>query len=148
MPLVAALFFVAMVALQAALHVPAREAQMTRAVANVGATSVLAYREAVINYLNANPGFSGPVPDASLTLLWGHQRDVRWTNIVTAGTLYVYETSVSRGPGLIEELYRKTMSSYMVGRNVSGFLVSAKGLATGRSVPAAVPNGAILMVGK
>ena len=148
MPLVAVLFFIAMVSLAAAMHVPAQEAQMVKAVANVGATSALAYRESVINYLNSNPGFSGTVPDSSLTLLWGHVRDTRWTNVVSGGALYVYESSPSNTPGLLDEIYGKTIASYMVGRNAAGFLVSAKGFGTGVVVPAAVPNGAILIVGK
>jgi hypothetical protein len=148
MPLVAALFFIAMVSLAAAMHVPAQEAQRIQAVANVGATSALAYRESVINYLNSNPGFAGTVPDSSLTFIWGHVRDARWTNVVNGGALYVYESTPSNTPGLLDELYRKTMASYMVGRNASGFLVSAKGFGTGVVVPATVPNGAILIVGK
>lgn len=148
MPLVAVLFFIAMVSLAAAMHVPAQEAQAVKAVANVGATSALAYRESVINYLNSHPGFAGTVPDSDLTFLWGHVRDARWTNLVSGGALYVYEASPSSTPGLLDELYRKTMASYMVGRNVAGFLVSAKGFGTGVVVPAAVPNGAILIVGK
>lgn len=148
MPLVAVLFFIAMVSLAAALHVPAQEAQVVKAVANVGATSALAYRESVVNYLNANPSFSGTVADSDLTLLWGHVRDPRWTNLVSGGALYVYESTPSNTIGLLDELYRKTMSSYMVGRNQAGFLVSANGFGTGVVVPAAVPNGAILIVGK
>lgn len=148
MPLVAVLFFIAMVSLAAAMHVPAQEAQMTKAVANVGATSALAYRESVVNYLNGNPTFSGTVLDSDLTFIWGHVRDARWTNVVSGGALYVYETSPSNIPGLLDELYSKTMASYMVGRNAAGFLVSAKGFGTGVVVPAAVPDGAILIVGK
>lgn len=148
MPLVAVLFFIAMVSLAAAMHVPAQEAQMVKAVANVRATSALAYRESVINYLNSNPGFSGTVPDSDLTYVWGHVRDARWTNLVSSGALYVFEASASNTPGLLDELYTKTMASYMVGRNVAGSLVSAKGFGTGVAVPAAVPNGAILIVGK
>lgn len=148
MPLVAVLFFIAMVSLAAAMHVPAQEARMVKAVANVGATSALAYRESVVNYLNANPSFSGTVPDSALTFLWGHVRDPSWTNLVSGGALYVYETSPSNTPELLDELYRKTMASYMVGRNAAGMLVSAKGFGTGVAVPVAVPNGAILIVGK
>jgi hypothetical protein len=150
MPLVASVFFVAMVSLLGALYVPAQQAQAVQVVADVGATSLLAYRESVINFLNATPGFTGTVPDASLTFIWGYQRDLRWTNIVNGGTLYVYEaTANSPNTSLIlDQLYRKTASSFMVGRNVSGTLVSANGFSTGVTVAAAVPNGALLIVGK
>ena len=148
MPLVVSMFFVAMVALLSALYVPAQEARMSLASADVAATSALAYRESLIDYLNANPTVTGTVPDASLTPLWGHQRNPRWTNTVSSGTLFVYESSPSNTPELLHELYRKTLSSYTVGRNASGFLVSAKGFATGIPVPALVPDGAILIVGQ
>lgn len=150
MPLVASVFFVAMVSLLGALYVPAQEAQATHAVADVGATSLLAYRESVINYLNANPSFTGTVPDASLTFVWGYWRDPRWTHVVSGGALYVHEATAN-SPNtslLLDQLYSKTASSFMVGRNVSGTLVSANGFSTGVTVPVAVPNGALLIVGK
>lgn len=148
MPTLVSLFFIAMVALVSVLHIPAQEAQMTQAVANVAATSALAYRESVINYLNANSGYAGTVPDASLTPLWGYIRDPRWTNTVVSGALYVYESTPSSNTNMMDVLYTKTMKSFMVGRNQSGLLVSAKGFATGITVPPAVPNGAILIFGK
>lgn len=148
MPTLVSLFFISMVALAAVLHVPAQEAQMTQAVADVAATSALAYRESVITYLNSNPGFSGTVPDASLTPLWGYQRDARWTNTVVSGALYLYETTPSSNPTMLDLIYRKTLRSFMVGRNQSGFLVSVNGFSTGITVPVAVPNGAILIFGK
>jgi hypothetical protein len=150
MPLVASLFFVAMVSLVGALYVPAQEAQAANAVANVGATSLLAYRQSVIDYLNANPSFTGTVPDASLSFVWGYTRDPRWTNVVSGGALYVYEVTAS-SPNtslLLDQLYRKTASSFMVGRNVSGMLVSANGFSTGVTVFASVPNGSLLIVGR
>lgn len=150
MPLVASVFFVAMVSLLGALYVPTQEARAAQSVADFSATSILAYRESVINYMNANPGFTGSVPDTSLTPIWGNVRDLRWTNVVSGGALYVYET-VANSPNtslMLDQLYQKTAKSFMVGRNVSGILVSAKGFATGITVPAAVPNGALLIVGK
>lgn len=137
-----------MVALASVLHIPAQESQMTQAVADVAATSALAYRESVINYLNANSGYTGTVPDASLTPLWGYKRDPRWTNTVVSGALYVYESTPSANTNMMDVLYTKTVKSFMVGRNQSGLLVSAKGFATGITVPPAVPNGAILIFGK
>jgi PilM len=150
MPFVASMFFIAMVSLLGALYVPAQQAQAAYAIADVGATSLLAYRESVINYLNGNPGFTGTAADSSLTFIWGYQRDSRWTHIVSGGTLYVYE-AIANAPNtslLLDQLYRKTASSYMVGRNVSGTLISANGFSTGVTVPASVPNGALLIVGK
>ena len=149
--MMAALFFIAMVSLLSALYVPEQEAKTTTAIADVGATSFLAYRESVIDYLNVTPGFtSGTVPDALLTPIWGYQRDARWTNTVSGGTLYVYETAANSANTavLLDTLYRKTATSFTVGRNNTGALISANGFATGMTVPATVPNGAILMIGK
>lgn len=151
MPTVIALFFLAIMSLMSAMYLPVQKVQAERSIADAGATSLLAYRQAVIDYLNANPTFTGTVPDTSLTFPWGHVRDARWTNVVQAGgTLYVFEAFANsqNSSQVLDQLYRKTMSSFMVGRNSGGQLVSANGFATGVTVPAAVPNGALLIVGK
>lgn len=148
MQLVVSMFFIAMMALLQALYVPAREARLTQAQANVAATSALAYREAVINYLNVNSTFTGTIPDTSLTYPWGYTRDPRWTNTVNATNLYVYESTPSNNTLLIDSLYSQTIKSFTVGRNVSGLIVSANGFATGIAVPATVPVGSILIAGK
>lgn len=151
MPTAVAIFFVSIIALLSAMYVPAQEARSELVVANARATSLLAYREAVVDYLNANPTFTGTVPDASLTYPWGYVRDTAWTNVVlSGGTLYVYEATANspNTDQVLDQLYRKTLSSFMVGRNSSGTLVSANGFATGVTVPVAVPNGALLIVGK
>lgn len=142
------LFFISMIALAAVLNIPAQESQVSQARADVAATSALAYRASVVNYLNSNPTFSGTVPDSSLTPLWGYQRDLRWTNTVVAGALYVYDTAPTPNVPVLDLIYKKTLKSFMVGRNQSGVLVSAKGFSTGITVPVAVPNGAILIFGK
>lgn len=149
MPTLVTLFFISIVALASLLTLPAQEARYEQAVADVAATSALAYRESVINYLNIDPGFTGTVPDASITPLWGHVRDTRWTNtVVGGGSLYVYESTPSSNKILMDVLYTKTLKSYMVGKNQSGFLVSAKGFGTGIAVPNTVPAGAIMIFGK
>lgn len=153
MPLMASLFFIAMVSLIGAMYVPAQEAQTKTSIADVGATSFLAYRESVINYLNVTPGFTtGTVPDTSLTFLWGYQRDARWTNTVSGGTLFTYVIAGSANTDeLLDKVYRKTASSFMVGRNTGGQLISANGFQTGIFIPATtppIPTGSILIVGK
>ncbi len=149
MPLLISMFFVAIVSLALALHAPEQEAQVATAIADVGATSVLAYRVSVVDYLNSNASFVGTVPDSSLTPLWGATRDSRWTNLVVAGgALYVYETSNNSSSGVISALYEKTGKSIYVGRNMSGSLVSANGFASGITVPAGVPDGSITIFGK
>jgi len=142
------MFFVAILAFLVATHEPRETAWAIHAKADVTATSVLAYRESVIDYLNSNSAFTGTVPDASLTYPWGHQRNLAWTNLVSSGTLYIYEVTPGAGQTVQDTIYTKTQRSFMVGRNVSGLLVSAKGVETGITVPAAIPEGSILIVGK
>lgn len=151
MPQVIALFFLAIVSLTSALYLPAQKAQGEVSIADAGATSMLAYRQGVIDYLNANPSFSGTVPDSSITFPWGYVRDPRWTNYVQGGgTLYVFEATAHspHTDQVLDQLYRKTFKSLSVGRNTGGQLLGASGLSTGITVPAAVPNGALLIVGK
>lgn len=151
MPQVLALFFIAIVSLASALYLPAQKAQGEVAVAAAGATSLLAYRQGVIDYLNANPSFTGTVSDVSITFPWGYVRDSRWTNYVqSGGTLYVFEATAhsARSDQLLDQLYRKTLKSFSVGRNSGGQLVGATGFSSGILVPAAVPDGALLIVGK
>lgn len=147
MPMMVSLFFIAIVALVTVLHVPAQEQRMVTAVSDSRATSMLAYRASVIDYMNSNPSFVGTVPDASMTFPWGYTRDPRWSNVVESGGLYVYDASASGDRGILDELYRKT-ANFMVGRNFSGTLISARGFASGVTVSATVPNGAIVIVGK
>ncbi len=149
MPLLVSLFFVAMLSLVMALQAPVQEAQVATAKADVVATSVLAYRLSVVDYLNSNSSFVGTVPDASVTPLWGAVRDPRWTNlVVSGGGLYVFETSNNSPQGVVGALYEKTGKSIYVGRNTSGILVSSTGFATGITVPGGVPDGAITIFGK
>lgn len=148
MPIVIASFFLAMTALFYAKFEPQQDVQAKTIVADATATSVLAYREGVIDYLNANPGFSGVVTNAMFTPLTGAIRNTSWVNVVSGGALYIYEVSPSNEPYLLDQIYRKSGKSHMVGRNVSGTLVSTNGLSTGVTVPAVVPNGSIIFVGK
>lgn len=148
MPVLAITFFIAMMAILVANHLPAQEQKFQIAKANVAATDVLAYREEVINFLNLNAGYSGTVTDAQITPLWGHQRRPNWSNVVSGGTLYIFEVSSAPEKLLLDQIYRKTSKSFFVGRNSGGILVSANGLNTGISIPVTVPNGAIVLIGK
>lgn len=148
MPTLIAIFFAAMVSLVTVLNVPNQQAAQEKAIADSAATAMLAYRESVINYLNTNSAFVGVVPTTSMLPPWGYTPDGRWANIVANGSLYVYEPTPSGTNNLLDTLYNRTQKSHTVGLNISGFLVSATGLATGIAVPAAVPNGAVMIYGK
>lgn len=148
MPIVITAFFIAMTALYYSSYEPQRDVQAKSIVADVAATSALAYRESVINYLNANPGYVGLVNPMLLTPLTGAPRFSGWDGVVSGGTLFIYEQVPSNTPNILDRIYRKTGKSHLVGRKVNGQLVSANGLATGIAVPADVPEYAITLVGK
>lgn len=114
---------------------------------DVAATNFLAYREAVVAYRNANPAASGTVADASLTWVPGYIRDVRWSNVITGGVLYVY-SSGAPAPRMVDAVYQKAGRYVMVGvKNASGNLVSPSGETISTSLPAAITSGAIVFVG-
>ena len=150
MPLALAIFFLSLVALASALRLPQWQAQDEASRGDAAATSLLAYREGVLDFLNANPTFAGTVPDAAIAFPAGYVRDPRWTNYVQAGgSAYVFEmVPRSARDQVLDQLYRKTLRSFSVGRNARGQLVGATGVATGIGVPASVPDGALLIVGR
>ncbi len=151
MPAAIAIFFVAIFSIYGALYNPQKEQRNAAAVTDVRAVNGIAYRSAVIAYLNANPSFSGQVPDSSITLPTGLVRDSRWTNVVSGGTLFIFEQTPSNAAELLEVLYQKSGKSIMVGKSNGTNLINARGINTGVVIPAttpAIPNGAIVIVGK
>ncbi len=146
---VAAVFFALMVYFtgQAA---PRQEAATASIVASVSATNMLAYRNALSRYLGANPGASGVIQDDALESYWlpGYKRNPLWTNLVQGGQLYVY-ASGSAEVGTVHRLAEMTRKSFLVGTKSSttGRLVSSTGLDTGISLPTAIPDGAVVIVG-
>lgn len=149
MPLAFALLLLAAIALLEVAQLPAQEARREEARADIAAASFLAYREAVLDHLNANPGFVGTVADAALLFPWGHVRDARWSHLAEpAGTLYVYQASGAAPPLLLDTLQRRTGNSFLLGRAGGGQLVTASGVTVAISVPTAVPAGAVVLVGR
>lgn len=136
-----------LLAFSLAISVPAQERQMKVLAADVAATNFYAYRAAVINYRNANPAATGTIADASLTFLTGYIRDTRWTNLIQGGTLYVYSTG-TQTIDAVTTMYQKGGSSLLIGKKAaSGNLVNAAGIDTGIALPAAIPVGAITIIG-
>jgi hypothetical protein len=149
MPIVLALFMLAMLALHASGELGVQEAGREQARVDAAATSFLAYREAVLDHLNTTPGFTGTAADAVLAFPWGYLRDARWTHVVDAhGTLYVHATAGNSAPLLLPQLQQKTRNGFLLGRQSGGQLVAASGGSTGITVPASVPEGAVVMVGR
>lgn len=151
------MFFGVLVALNGiATNTTIRDTQATLT-ADVGATNFLAYRTAVVDYLNANPtaiqGNGTTIADASLTFLPGYIRDAAWSNYIYGNTIYIYGASRNR---LLDTVYDKTGDSLNVGtkNTVSSvaYFNQAKGLTSAQALPAAVgaviPDGNVVMIGK
>lgn len=150
MPLVLAIFLLATVALLQAGALPAQEAQLQQARADAAATSFLAYREAVLDYLVLHPGFTGSAPDAVLAWPWGYARDGRWSHVVQPdGSLFVFQAAGTTAPPLLlAELQRKASQPWLLGRESGGQLVSARDPSIRLPVPPAVPAGALVLAGR
>jgi len=143
--------FLALVTFYVSQDLPRKEAAQAAAVADVSATNLLAYRKAVQAFLSANPTATGTIDDTALAVHWlpGYVRRPEWTNLVASGTVFVYSTSVMSN-GTVFSLREKSGESLLVGtKNTStGRLQSATGVDTGINLPAAIPGGAVVMMGR
>lgn len=150
MPLVVAMFALAILALLTASELPARQALGEQARADAAATSFLAYREAVLDHLAAHPGFAGTAADTALSWPWGYVRDGRWSHVAQPdGALFVYQAAgTPPAPLLLAELQRKASQPFLLGREAGGQLVSASGAAIGLPLPPGVPPGAVVLAGR
>ncbi len=125
-----------------------RTSQLIEVQGDVAATNFLAYREAVVRYLNVNPSATGSIADGSLTWTLGFIRDNRWTHLIAGGELYVYSTAAPP-PGMLQRVVSKTSGYMMIGvKNTSGNLVSGSGSVITTVLPASIPAGAIVFVGR
>lgn len=150
-PIWIVLLFGALFSAYVAIETPKQDSLLKTAQADVSVTNLIAYRKAVLRYLEANPTTTGTVADASLASHWlpGYIRDANWSNVITGGTLYVYSTTtVTRST--LDLLYAKSQNSVMIGRKheTNGKLISANGFDTGINLPVAIPSNAIVILGK
>ena len=143
--------FLALVTYYVSQDLPRKESAQAAAVANVSATNMLAYRSAVQAYLSANPTAAGTVDDAALAAHWlpGYVRRAEWTNLIASGTVFVYSSSVPSN-GTVYALGEKAAQSVLVGTKSTstGRLQSVYGIETGINLPAAIPTGAVVMMGR
>jgi hypothetical protein len=150
-PIFLTVFFGAVIMYYTAIDVPAKEQAIQQVTADVSATNFIAYRKAVQKYLLANPSFSGTVSDTSLTAFWlpGYVRNPNWTNLVSGGTLYVFSTTAV-SHGTIDAIRAMSGESVLFGTKspTTGRLVAYNGFDTGIVLPAAIPNNAIVMMGR
>lgn len=134
-----------------AIDTPKKAEAVVIAKADVSATNFLSYRSAVRKYLQANPGATGVISDASLAAFWqlGYVRDANWTNLVDGGALYVYSTAPVEN-GTLEAIWNRSSENALVGTKspVNGNLRSFNGFDTGITLPAGIPNNAVVMMGR
>lgn len=115
--------------------------------ADVEATNFMAYRDAVVAYLGANPTATGVINDTSLAFMPAYNRDPRWANVVSGGQLYVYATGAVKAETL-NGVYKKSGRYQLVGTKANASLQSASGAAIAQVFPAAINDGALVFVGR
>ncbi|MGP4958411.1 type IV pilus biogenesis protein PilM [Pseudomonas helleri] len=106
--------------------------------------SMLVYRSAAAEYARTNPGFTGAPADASLNLPSWYTKQSGIATYVVGGISYTYLTGIVPA-GLPSALSERTEST-TVGIKRSGQLFSPKGGSMAISVPAPVPEGAVVAV--
>lgn len=117
-------------------------AEKTTAEASAIASSMMVYQNYVRVYAINNPAATGSISDAALGLPTWYIKSSSVANYVTAGRAYVYV--VNPPVGLVSQLQVASQNSLNVGVNMSGALVGPVGGATGITVPAAIPSGAVV----
>ncbi len=105
---------------------------------------LLVYRSAASEFARDNPSFTGSPDEDDLNLPGWYSKPTGVTAFVAAGQSFTYYTG-NAAAGLPAELVKTTRSG-VVGVNRSGFLMSPSAGQTGISIPAAVPDGAVVAV--
>lgn len=113
------------------------------------AVSMSMYRTAVTRYAAEHAAFTGTVQDANLSLPTWYSRYPLWSNWVENGTVVVYPT----GPTPIElatEIVKLSGNSMLAGvaRNASHTLYSPVFGDTGIGIPAGIPDGTPVWLGR
>lgn len=130
-----------------AMTQPQKDADKLRQRAEVDVGNLMAYRTAVIRYLNANPSHTGSVPDASVTWETGYVRFPTWQNVVSAGQLYIYSSSAASAE-MADTLYRSSYRSALVGVAKSGLLYNPNLGTVSITLPGGIPEGSPVIIGK
>lgn len=121
------------------------------------AVNLIAYQKSVQRYFMANPSSTGVISDAMITSSGAWQlayiRNPEWTNIISGGQLFVYSTgsaSESAKSAMATISRRGQNKSALIGSKnaTTGRLVNSRGVDTGVNLPAAIPNGAIVLMGR
>lgn len=125
-----------------------KEIALRNAVAGQSAaTNFWAYRSAVATYQYNNPGFTGTIPDASVTFPMGYVRNLAWTNTVQSGVLYTYSNTTLNST-TVDAIASRGGRTMMIGIAASGnTMTSVSGAASGFSIPSSIPVGAVVVIG-
>lgn len=120
--------------------------------AKAAAKNMLLYKQAAVGYFTANPAASGVIADASLAvyLPTGYTKHYNWTANISGGYAYVYTSDVAAAsaPAIANALSVLSADSLLTGRKVSSNLFSSSRGDTGIALPAFVPNGSPVSMGK
>ena len=114
--------------------------------ADVSAVSFMAYREAVIQYNNANPGVTGSITPTSLQPYYpyGYSNPGTWSNFVDSNRIYVYSTNFVDVSRLNMRLHRSLLVGH---KSSSGYLISLSGVNTQIILPAVIPVNSVVIAG-
>ena len=106
------------------------------------AWNMAVYRNAVLQYALAHPGFSGSAPDAALPFPAWYRRNPLWANRVEGGSVAVYATK-QMPADLPAEMATLAKGSFFVGvaDAKTGKLVSPTYGPTGLTLPPGIPDG-------
>jgi hypothetical protein len=103
------------------------------------------YRNLVTRYLESHPGTTGTVADASLDLPTWFAKINGVSNYVAGGWAYVYYANPRSE--LVYQLLKDTSNSALVGLNQGGMLFNSLDGVSSITIPAAVPDGAVVYAG-
>lgn len=104
--------------------------------------NLMVYKTAVSTYAKANPGVTGNVADASLSLPTWYTRISGVSNYVTGGKGYVYYPNPR--PELAYRLLKDTNNTVLSGIKRSGVLYNPIGGTSSISIPAAIPEESVV----
>ncbi len=136
-----------LLAWQSAILEPMQAEARVQAASDVAAANFWAYRAAAVNYVAANPGASGTIPDANLTFALGYLRNPAWTNVVSAGTLYTY-SGAALPADTIDAVANRGGRTLVIGiAQPGGTMSSLTGGASGFVLPAGIPAGSLVVIG-
>ncbi|MNC22889.1 PilM [compost metagenome] len=105
--------------------------------------SLMIYRNSVAAFAGSNPSAVGVMDDSVLNLPSWYVTPPGTSHYLATGTSYVYYTQAL--PGLVGELAVKT-ESINVGTNQGGYLVSPNVGHTAISLPAQIPQAAVVII--